>query len=98
MGGRSALSHGLAIAAVAAALAGGRLIGGIAPFRSGLFLFVAIVFSAWWGGLGPGLMATSLAIVGSLLWDPPPEATNVYWVESARLGILGLAGVLTSSM
>lgn len=41
--------------------------------RSQLFLLLAgVVLSAWYGGLGPGLLATGLAALGQSLFATPP--------------------------
>jgi len=46
--------------------------------RSQLFLFLAaVVLSAWYGGSGPGLVATGLAAVAQLAFVEPPYGDDV---------------------
>ncbi|HEV3350471.1 MAG TPA: DUF4118 domain-containing protein, partial [Methylomirabilota bacterium] len=46
--------------------------------RSQLFLFLAaVVLSAWYGGSGPGLVATGLAAAAQLAFVEPPYGDDV---------------------
>src|SRR6266446_2552561 len=69
----AALRYGAAIAAVAAAVAVGSLlqqVGGNAPVVS--LLLCAVLFAAWFGGLGPGLLAiASSALAFDYFFLPP---------------------------
>jgi signal transduction histidine kinase/CheY-like chemotaxis protein len=62
----TALHYGMAVLAVVFALLIRwpltPLFGGSVPF---MFFFPAIMFAAWFGGLGPGLLATVLSAVGA---------------------------------
>jgi hypothetical protein len=62
------------------------------PFR---FLIAAVVAAAWYGGLGPGLMATGLAILaaGRLF----PLAPDVAAVDTRR-SLFGLEAILLSCL
>ena len=64
--GRSAiLNYAVAVLSVVAALVASRLLDTYmqsSPFVS--LSLCAIMFSAWFGGLGPGLLATALSILG----------------------------------
>src|SRR5689334_2950756 len=44
-------------------------------------LFVAVVFSSWYGGIGPGLFATALAAMLDWYYVVAPQTVNVeQWV------------------
>ncbi|MGH7962757.1 MAG: ATP-binding protein [Candidatus Binatia bacterium] len=63
-----------------------------------LFLFlVAVTVSAWYGGTGPGVLATVLALVLSYLFLPlfPPRA-SLTTKDLTRLGIFTLSSLLLS--
>ncbi|MEZ4425697.1 MAG: PAS domain S-box protein [Gemmatimonadota bacterium] len=64
-----------------------------------LFMF-AIFLSGWWGGLGPGLVATALsAFLATLLFlDPVGALTLTAPADQIRIGLLVLIGILTSVM
>ena len=67
------LSYAVAVLAVAAAVVTGLLVDRFlqtAPFVS-LFL-CAILFAAWVGGAGPGLLATGLSILAFDFFFIPP--------------------------
>jgi PAS domain S-box-containing protein len=67
------LSHGAAIAAVAAAVAAGSMlqqVGGNAPMVP--LLLCGVLFAAWLGGLGPGLLATALSVLAFDYFFLPP--------------------------
>ena len=67
------VGHGVAALSVLAALVAGLSIDNFmetAPFVS---LFIcAIMFAAWFGGLGPGLLATALSILAFVYYFVPP--------------------------
>ena len=67
------LRHSVAVLSVAAALVAGLLFNTFlhsGPFVS-LFL-CAIMFAAWFGGVGPGLLATALSILAFDYYFVPP--------------------------
>jgi PAS domain S-box-containing protein len=67
------LSYGAAIAAVAAAIAVGSLLqqmGGSAPAVS--LLLCGVLFAAWFGGLGPGLLAITSGLLAFDYFFLPP--------------------------
>jgi PAS domain S-box-containing protein len=49
---------------------------GVLPFREGTAIYqlplVAVLLSAWYGGRGPGLLASVICITGVLYWFVPP--------------------------
>ena len=64
-------------------------------------LFMAVLFCAWLGGLGPGLLATVLASLVAAWWLLPPEgslavATGEHQVQLALFVTLALAMALAS--
>ena len=80
---RSPMRYAVAALAVTAAVGAIRL----PVVGSGMFflLFLAVLVAAWYGGLGPGLLATSLVVVASIVFrlatgagfDPPQIAALV---------------------
>jgi two-component system sensor kinase FixL len=70
-----ALRYGAAVAAAAVGLAGRYVLrdslGPDAPF---LLFFPAIVLAAWYGGLGPGLLATACSAILAMFALLPPDA------------------------
>src|SRR4030095_10432747 len=70
-------SYAAAVLAVAIALAITLYVLPLAE-RSQLFLLLAaVVLGAWYGGLGPGLLATALAAAGQLAFFEPPYLDDV---------------------
>ena len=79
------LRYGVAILALAFAvlvrLPLQSLLGNTTPF---LFFFPAIIAAAWYGGLGPGLLATALsAVAANYLFMPPRFSFGVASLASA---------------
>ena len=59
----------------------------------------AIMFSAWRGGLGAGLLATALsAILGAFFFLPPAYSFKVYGEDLLQLGVFTLAALIISSL
>jgi PAS domain S-box-containing protein len=64
-----------------------------------LLFFGAIVFSAWYGGFGPGLFATALSgVVSAYYFIPPLYSLSLNLSSGARLGLFLLEGVLISTL
>jgi C4-dicarboxylate-specific signal transduction histidine kinase len=93
------LRYGVAIvAAVLALLLTLLLWPMIKPSVSPLF-FAAVMLSAWYGGLGPGLLATALAVVAiDYFFLPPPSTRIIALDEFLRLGVFVLVALLISSL
>ena len=91
--------YGLAVVAVAAALWLKLLIAPVieldAPF---LFLFGAVMISAWRGGLGPGVLATVLAaLLSQYLFVSPERSFFGHTLgQNLRLGMFLIEGSLIS--
>lgn len=83
----------VSVAAIVLREAMNPVIGTGLPF---LFAFPAIMLSAWYGRLGPGLVATLASALGALVILL--DATSEYAVTAAllRLGIFSASGVLIS--
>lgn len=93
------LRYGVAVASVGLALGLKLLLNPVfmqeaQPFR--LFL-AAVVVSAWYGGLGPGLLATALAaLVSDYFFISPINSFSGPSVETVPLGLFALEGILIS--
>jgi signal transduction histidine kinase len=63
-----------------------------------LVLIAVIMFSAWYGGPGPGIFATGLGILAIIAWSLPPFAglTTTHRVSMTMLGIFALEGLFIS--
>jgi signal transduction histidine kinase len=85
---RFARAYALAAVVAAAALGGSRLLWPLVdPSGSPLFL-AAVVVSAWYGGLGPGLFTTTIAVLTKMFFVMPPRGS--FQVEELA-GVLHLA-------
>jgi K+-sensing histidine kinase KdpD len=63
-----------------------------------LFL-AAVVFAAWYGGLGPGLLATVLSCGAiDFFFLPPIYSLGLGLLDAARLGVFVLVAVSISSL
>jgi PAS domain S-box-containing protein len=62
--------------------------------------FAAVMLSAWYGGLGPGLLATALAGWASSFFFPnnPPGAAVFSWDDGIRLAVFLMVASLISSL
>ena len=70
----------------------------IQPSVFPLFL-AAVMLSAWYGGLGPGLLATTLAVTTIDYFFLPAPSTRLVALEvSLRLGIFAFVALLISSL
>jgi K+-sensing histidine kinase KdpD len=59
----------------------------------------AVMFSAWRGGLGAGLLATALsAVLGAYFFFPPAYSFRVYGEDLLQLGVFTLAALIISSL
>lgn len=68
--------------------------------RSDFPLFLgAVMFSAWYGGLGPGLLATALgALAGTLFLSPTSSPTDGSLSAVVQLGVFVLEALVISSL
>jgi len=92
------LCYGVAVSSVAAALGLKLLVDPLilqdSPF---LFLFAAVMVSAWYGGLGPGLLATVLAtLAADYIFLQPLGSFSGLSLEFTPLVVFFLEGSLVS--
>ena len=74
---KSRKAYGVALLAVAVALTCTYLTAPLAE-RSQLFLLLAaVIVSAWYGGLGPGLLATGASVAGHTAVMVPPYGDDL---------------------
>ena len=82
------LRYAVAVVAVAAAL-GLMMVPEIGRAFSGV-IFFAVLISAWYGGLGPGLFATALTVVAAyIIIIMPLEHVPAWQVLSIAIYVLG---------
>ncbi len=92
--------YGVAVIAVAVALGLKLLIDPLitqdTPF---LLVFAAVMVSAWFGGLGPGVLATGLAaLITDYFFLYPVKTFSAFSLEGLPLGVFVLEGLLVSSV
>ncbi len=88
--------YGLAILAAAAALLLRQLLtpflGENNPYHT---VWAAVVFSAWYCGLGPSILTALIGVVGVWYWFLPP--TRSFSLDDPKTAISGMAGFLIFS-
>ena len=88
--------YGLAIIAAVTALLLRQLLtpflGEHNPYHT---VWAAVVFSAWYCGLGPSIVTTLLALLGTWYWFLPPAHSFV--LDDAKTSISGMVGFLVFS-
>ena len=68
-------------------------------FSTFLLSAIAVVISAWYGGLWPGLLSSALSVLGMAYLLPPDNSFAVSAVEDVlRLGFFVLLSILISSI
>ena len=86
-------AYALAALAAAAALGGSRLLWPLVdPTGSPLFL-AAVVVSTWYGGLGPGLFTTAIAVLTKMYFVVPPRGSFQIDEPAGILQVTVFAGV-----
>src|ERR1700761_8311883 len=93
---RSAFAnYAVAVLSVVAALVAALLLE--PPMHSSPFVSLslcAIMFSAWFGGLGPGLLATALSVACfTYHFVPPVDSFKVAAADLPRIVLLGVTGL-----
>jgi signal transduction histidine kinase/ActR/RegA family two-component response regulator len=91
---QSLLRYGFAIAIVAAAAGLTRLIHPLREQTPALLLFAAVVASAWYGGLRPGLLAAVLAVLALDRWFLPSPVEVFPGFAALLRGGVFVVGVL----
>jgi PAS domain S-box-containing protein len=64
------------------------VLGGQNPYHT---MWLAVVFSAWYCGVGPSIVAISIGAIGIWYWFLPPHPS---WVVDNRTEIFGMLGFL----
>src|SRR6266478_1924540 len=94
------LNHAVAVLSVTAALVAGLLLDTFmqtAPFVS-LFL-CAIMFVAWFGGVGPGLLATALSISAfAYYFAPAVDSFGVEFKDILRIVLFAIAALFVVTL
>src|SRR2546423_8550340 len=88
-------SHIVATLGVAAAVIANLLLATYLQASPTLFLFLcAIIFAAWFGGVGPGLAATALSVLAfDYFFLPPIHSINLMLSDLPRIALFAMAGL-----
>jgi PAS domain S-box-containing protein len=91
----SGLSYAVATLAVTAAVIANLLLETSLHASPTLFLFLcAIVFAAWFGGVGSGLAATALSVLAfDYFFLPPIHSINLMLSDLPRIALFAMAGL-----
>jgi PAS domain S-box-containing protein len=93
------LRYVIAVLAVALALLLTLLLWTVIQPQSSLLFLAAVMFSAWYGGLGPGVLSTVLSTLMSVyFFEPPAYGLSITLVDILRSSIFVLVGLLISSL
>ena len=89
------LSYAVATLAVTAAVIANLLLETSLHASPTLFLFLcAIIFAAWFGGVGPGLAATALSVLAfDYFFLPPIHSINLMLSDLPRIALFAMAGL-----
>jgi PAS domain S-box-containing protein len=89
------LSYAVAALAVTAAVIANLLLETSLRASPTLFLFLcAIIFAAWFGGVGPGLAATALSVLAfDYFFLPPVHSLNLMLGDLPRIALFTMAGL-----
>ncbi len=68
------------------------LLGAANPYHT---VWIAVVFSAWYCGLGPSIVTAVVSVMGVWYWFLPP--TNSFALQDLKAGISGMVGFLAFS-
>lgn len=93
------LSYGVALLNVALALAVSLLLGSLTQPTPLALFYVAVMVSAWYGGLKPGLVATVLSTLVISYFIPPYNSLSIINPGNLlRLGVFVIAALLISGL
>ena len=94
------LTYGVAILAVAVAAIISALLQTYLQASPTLFVFLcAIIFAAWFGGVGPGLSATALSVlVFGYFFLPPIHSLHMMLSDLPRMALFVLAGLFVIAL
>ncbi|HJZ80688.1 MAG TPA: DUF4118 domain-containing protein, partial [Pyrinomonadaceae bacterium] len=92
----SLFRYGVAVLTVALALLLTLLVRPWLEQSDFLFFFPALMLSAWYGGIGPGLLATFLSVLAiDFFLLPPVYGLTLSWAYIPRLGAFAFVALLT---
>jgi PAS domain S-box-containing protein len=95
--GSAPLRYGVALGSVAVALSLSLLARPLIESNPFLLFFAAVALSSWWGGMGPGVVATILAaLISDYVFLPPAYALSLDLTTLARLSGFMLVAFLIS--
>jgi signal transduction histidine kinase len=90
------LSYSVAVISVGLASMAAVMMDRLDPDPSPMFV-IAVLCSAWYGGLGPGLAATALAsLSATILFIEPPHSPGFGVEDAVRLGVFFIVALLVS--
>lgn len=93
----SLLRHGVAVLAVTSALLLTLLVRPWLEHNDFLLFFPALMLSARYGGIGPGLLATLLSLLAiDFFLLPPVYGLTLNWAYLPRMGVFAFVALLTS--
>lgn len=93
------MRYGTAVVAVLVALLLSQLLWPIVAPNPFLFFLAAVAVSAWYGGLGPGLLATALAVLAAnYYFIPPVQSFKLDGFDGLRLAVFAFVAILISSL
>ncbi len=91
------LRYAISIASVAAALSLASLLPSRADPSHFTLFFAAVMISAWYGGLGAGLLATVLSALSlDYFFIAPVHSITVDWQAFLRVGVFSVVALVTS--
>lgn len=91
------LSYALAVASVAAATAASLPLADIAVHSRSMFLFAAVMLSAWYGGFGPGILSSVLAVLSfDYFLDVHPGTIDLNLPAALRAGVFLAVALFTA--
>ena len=92
---RPVIKYGVAVLAVAASVIGSLLLQAsldITPVVS--LMLCGVMFAAWFGGLGPGLLAVALSLLAfDYFFVPPLYSFGLRYNDALRVGLFALAAL-----
>ncbi|MBD2296969.1 PAS domain S-box protein [Anabaena sphaerica FACHB-251] len=94
------LHYGVALLSVALAVGFNLLFNQYLESTPTPLFFAAVMVSAWYGGLRPGLLATALSTLAiNYFWlEPSPSLHVPNWATLLRLGVFVMAAVIINSL
>jgi K+-sensing histidine kinase KdpD len=93
------LAYAVAMLSVTAALAAGLLLDGFLHTPAYVSLFLcAIMFTAWFGGLGPSLLATVTALVSFTYFFVDSDSFTIASSDIPRIALFGVTAIFVVAL